>query len=150
MRQLLNHTSGLPDYTQDPELFAGIVQNHIWQPRELVALAAKYPQLFASGSAFSYSNTNYIENGRCEGGSGSWKAGEGKLAELLEVTVDRRAGQTGTEVAVGPDRTQARRAAGTPRADVDAGPDPDEAIVYEPGRCGGCGADARAGRRTRT
>ena len=29
-------------------------------------------------------------------------------------------------------------------------PDPDEVIVHEPGRCGGCGADARAERRTVT
>lgn len=63
VRQLLNHTSGLPDYTQAPELLTGIVQNRIWQPRELVALAARYPQLFAPGSAFSYSNTNYIVAG---------------------------------------------------------------------------------------
>ena len=37
VRQLLNHTSGLPNYSDDPELFAGIVQNRIWTPRELVA-----------------------------------------------------------------------------------------------------------------
>ena len=63
VRQLLNHTSGLPDYASDPELFAGIVKNRIWQPRELVALAQKHPQLFAPGSAFGYSNTNYIVAG---------------------------------------------------------------------------------------
>lgn len=63
VRQLLNHTSGLPDYTTDPELFAGIVMNRVWHPRELVALAEKHPQLFAPGSAWSYSNTNYIVAG---------------------------------------------------------------------------------------
>ncbi len=63
VRQLLNHTSGLPDYTQDPELFAGIVKNRVWEPRELVALAQKHPQLFAPGSAWGYSNTNYIVAG---------------------------------------------------------------------------------------
>ncbi len=61
--QLLNHTSGLPDYTGDPELLVGIVRDRIWQPRELVALAQKHPQLFPPGSAFEYSNTNYIVAG---------------------------------------------------------------------------------------
>ena len=64
VRQLLNHTSGLPDYAGDPELFAGIVENRVWEPRELVALAQKHPQLFPPGSAWSYSNTNYIVAGR--------------------------------------------------------------------------------------
>ncbi len=63
VRQLLNHTSGLPDYAGDPELFTGIVQNRVWHPRELVTLAQKHPQLFAPGSAWSYSNTNYIVAG---------------------------------------------------------------------------------------
>ena len=63
VRQLLNHTSGLPDYIQDPKLFAGIVKNRVWAPRELVALADNHPMLFAPGSAWSYSNTNYIVAG---------------------------------------------------------------------------------------
>ena len=63
VRQLLNHTSGLPNYSDDPDLFAGIVQNRIWDPRELVALAERHPQLFAPGSAWRYSNTNYIVAG---------------------------------------------------------------------------------------
>ena len=58
VRQLLNHTSGLPDYIEDPEHFAGIVQDRVWKPRELVAMAAKRPQVFAPGSAWRYSNTN--------------------------------------------------------------------------------------------
>ncbi|MEO6999440.1 MAG: serine hydrolase domain-containing protein [Terracoccus sp.] len=63
VRQLLNHTSGLPDYTGDPELFAGIKQNRVWEPRELVAMAEKQPQLFPPGSAWAYSNTDYIVAG---------------------------------------------------------------------------------------
>ena len=43
VRQLLNHSSGLPDYTNDPELLAGIVQNRVWHPRELIAIAAEAP-----------------------------------------------------------------------------------------------------------
>ena len=63
VRQLLNHTSGLPDYAEDPELFAGILKNRVWEPWELVAMADKHPQLFAPGSAWRYSNTNYIVAG---------------------------------------------------------------------------------------
>jgi D-alanyl-D-alanine carboxypeptidase len=63
VRQLLNHTSGLPDYTGDPELLAGIVQNRVWAPQGLVALAEKQPLLFPPGSAWAYSNTDYIVAG---------------------------------------------------------------------------------------
>jgi D-alanyl-D-alanine carboxypeptidase len=63
VRQLLNHTSGLPDYTADPELFAGIMKNRVWAPQELVALAERQRQQFAPGTAFGYSNTNYIVAG---------------------------------------------------------------------------------------
>jgi D-alanyl-D-alanine carboxypeptidase len=63
LRQLLNHTSGLPDYVEDPSLFAGIRQNRVWKPRELVAMTDERPQLFGPGSAWRYSNTNYIVAG---------------------------------------------------------------------------------------
>jgi D-alanyl-D-alanine carboxypeptidase len=63
VRQLLNHTSGLPDYTADPKLLAGIVDNRVWKPRELVALAEKQGREFAPGTAWGYSNTNYIVAG---------------------------------------------------------------------------------------
>ena len=55
VRQLLNHTSGLYDYTDDlPE------PPRPFQPRELVAIATGHRPLFAPGKRFSYSNTNYI------------------------------------------------------------------------------------------
>jgi len=55
VRQLLNHTSGLYDYTDDlPE------PPRPFQPRELVAIATDHRPLFAPGTRFSYSNTNYI------------------------------------------------------------------------------------------
>jgi D-alanyl-D-alanine carboxypeptidase len=54
-RQLLNHTSGLYNYTDDlPE------PPRRFQPRELVAIATGHKPLFAPGTQFSYSNTNYI------------------------------------------------------------------------------------------
>jgi D-alanyl-D-alanine carboxypeptidase len=62
IQELLNHTSGLFDYTQDPSFVAAVISNpgREWSPRELVAAATAHPPLFAPGAAFSYSNTNYI------------------------------------------------------------------------------------------
>jgi len=54
-RHLLNHTSGLYNYTDDlPE------PPRRFRPRELVAIATGHKPLFAPGTQFSYSNTNYI------------------------------------------------------------------------------------------
>jgi D-alanyl-D-alanine carboxypeptidase len=63
VRQILNHTSGLPDYTGDPRLLNGVAHNRVWHPRELVAMAEKQRPLFPPGSAWAYSNTNYIVAG---------------------------------------------------------------------------------------
>jgi D-alanyl-D-alanine carboxypeptidase len=55
VRQLLQHTSGLYNYTDDlPE------PHRRFRPRELVAIATGHKPLFAPGTRFSYSNTNYI------------------------------------------------------------------------------------------
>jgi len=55
VRQLLNHTSGLYDYSDDlPE------PPRPFQPRQLVAIAIGHRPLFAPGKRFFYSNTNYI------------------------------------------------------------------------------------------
>ncbi|MEV6521825.1 serine hydrolase domain-containing protein [Longispora sp. NPDC051575] len=63
VRQLLNHTSGLYNYTDEvlvsPEQ---VVRDRYkrYTPRQLVALAAAHDPLFAPGTAWSYSNTNYV------------------------------------------------------------------------------------------
>ena len=61
VRQLLNHTSGVPDYTFEPlvALYRGD-RFRSWRPRELVALIADRPPDFAAGTAWSYSNTDYV------------------------------------------------------------------------------------------
>ncbi len=63
VRQLLNHTSGLPDYLADPGLLAGIAQNRVFTPTELVAIAENQPAPFPPGTGWAYSNTNYIVAG---------------------------------------------------------------------------------------
>ena len=64
VRQLLNHTSGLPDYApEDDDSFIRQVladRRRKWTPRELVGIAMARPPLFAPGAAWAYSNTGYI------------------------------------------------------------------------------------------
>ncbi|AGK78746.1 Serine-type D-Ala-D-Ala carboxypeptidase [Streptomyces microflavus DSM 40593] len=55
VRQLLQHTSGLPEYTShlgdDARYYA---------PRELLATALRHPADFDPGKSWKYSNTNYV------------------------------------------------------------------------------------------
>jgi D-alanyl-D-alanine carboxypeptidase len=62
LHELLNHTSGLFDYTEDQRLGEAILANpgRQWAPRELLPFAFSHPALFAPGTNWSYSNTNYI------------------------------------------------------------------------------------------
>jgi D-alanyl-D-alanine carboxypeptidase len=59
IRQLLNHTSGIPEIIPKI-LMKSIISSTFWQTQELVKIAAREKPLFTPGSAFSYSNTNYI------------------------------------------------------------------------------------------
>jgi D-alanyl-D-alanine carboxypeptidase len=61
VRELLNHTSGVPDDALAP--VTGLYRGdrfRVWQPRELVELIADQPPEFPAGSQWSYSNTNYV------------------------------------------------------------------------------------------
>jgi D-alanyl-D-alanine carboxypeptidase len=62
LRELLNHTSGLYNYTDDNDWVTSVVGNPMraWAPRELVAIALAHPVLFPPGANWAYSNTNYI------------------------------------------------------------------------------------------
>ncbi|WP_327010070.1 beta-lactamase family protein [Dactylosporangium sp. NBC_01737] len=65
VRHLMQHTSGLFDYT-DGLLGGATVQDLVrmryrsWSPRELLAYALDEAPLFEPGAGWSYSNTNYI------------------------------------------------------------------------------------------
>jgi D-alanyl-D-alanine carboxypeptidase len=65
VRMLLNHTSGIYNYTDDPEFFPTVLADpyRYWSPRELVAVATAHPPLFEPGTSWTYSNTNYIVAG---------------------------------------------------------------------------------------
>jgi D-alanyl-D-alanine carboxypeptidase len=64
IRQLLNMTSGLFDYTEDKEVSQEAVMGFdpykVWQPKELLAIAFKHPPYFTPGKGYHYDNTNYI------------------------------------------------------------------------------------------
>jgi D-alanyl-D-alanine carboxypeptidase len=65
LRELLNHTSGIPDYENDPRFLKPYLDGNLgyyWAPRELVRLAVSHKPLFAPGQTriSSYSNTNYV------------------------------------------------------------------------------------------
>jgi D-alanyl-D-alanine carboxypeptidase len=65
VRQLLQHTSGLFNYTDDfPEISSvdGFQADRYttWTPEQLVAIATRHKPDFAPGAKWEYSNTNYI------------------------------------------------------------------------------------------
>lgn len=65
LRVLLNHTSGLFDYTNDPAFLPSILgrDRRRWTSTELLAMGVKHDPLFAPNTKFSYSNTNYVAIG---------------------------------------------------------------------------------------
>jgi D-alanyl-D-alanine carboxypeptidase len=62
VRELLQHTSGLFDYFNDPAFVQAFKADptRTWQPRTLVRIAVAHPPLFPPGTSFAYSNTDYI------------------------------------------------------------------------------------------
>jgi D-alanyl-D-alanine carboxypeptidase len=65
VRMLLNHTSGLFNYINDPAVlvsFAGQNERQ-WTPQQLLAAGVSHHPLFRPGQEYSYSNTNYVALG---------------------------------------------------------------------------------------
>ncbi|MER6948811.1 serine hydrolase domain-containing protein [Nonomuraea sp. NPDC000554] len=62
VRQLLQHMSGLPEYSTGLLDRAGIPKQRYrtWAPKELVERALEAPPAFSPGAKYEYSNTNYI------------------------------------------------------------------------------------------
>ncbi|MFG2722886.1 serine hydrolase domain-containing protein [Streptomyces sp. NPDC048416] len=58
VRQLLQHTSGLPEYGN--YLDDKAVQHRYFEPRDLIDIALKHKADFAPGARWEYSNTNYV------------------------------------------------------------------------------------------
>ncbi|MFD7862103.1 serine hydrolase domain-containing protein [Streptomyces sp. NPDC059783] len=62
LRQLLQHTSGLPDYSQDAEFLALVTEDprRHFDSRRLLDYVADRPLLFRPGSRYAYSNSDNI------------------------------------------------------------------------------------------
>jgi D-alanyl-D-alanine carboxypeptidase len=60
VRQLLQHTSGLPNYTSALAAEIEKIQHAYMSPRDLLDLALTEPATGAPGEKWEYSNTNYV------------------------------------------------------------------------------------------
>ncbi|MEV7079590.1 serine hydrolase domain-containing protein [Streptomyces sp. NPDC093516] len=62
LRQLLNHTSGLPDFSEDPEFRALLLEDprRTFDPHRLLDFVADEPLRFRPGSQYRYSNSDNI------------------------------------------------------------------------------------------
>jgi D-alanyl-D-alanine carboxypeptidase len=62
VRQLLNHTSGIPNYEEHPSYMVPYMAGnlaHVTTPAQLVAMGTSFGSWFAPGTSSRYSNTNY-------------------------------------------------------------------------------------------
>jgi D-alanyl-D-alanine carboxypeptidase len=62
LRELLQHTSGIFDYFNDPSFEQAFKADptRAWQPGTLIRIAVAHPPLFPPGTSFAYSNTDYV------------------------------------------------------------------------------------------
>ena len=86
IRMLLNHTSGIFNYTDDSDFFASVLAGPYrhWRPREVIAVAVSHPPVFPPGTSWSYSNTGYILLGLV-----LQKATDESVADLVQQRVVR-------------------------------------------------------------
>ncbi len=96
VRMLLNHTSGLFNYTEDEEFIPSVLANpgYAHTVRELLDVAFAHEPVFAPGSSWSYSNTNYIVAGMLVE-----KATGERLPDLVRDRITRPLGLTRTYLA---------------------------------------------------
>jgi D-alanyl-D-alanine carboxypeptidase len=60
VRMLLNHTSGIPEYSdREHERMVAADPHRVWQVDEYLEMAATHPRQFEPGEGYAYSNTDY-------------------------------------------------------------------------------------------
>ncbi len=62
VRQILQHRSGLPEFSDAPEIdeYRAAVEGRTMTPAAEIAIALRNPAQFAPGTRYKYTNTNYI------------------------------------------------------------------------------------------
>nr|WP_055501809.1 serine hydrolase domain-containing protein [Nonomuraea pusilla] len=85
VRQLLQHTSGLPEYTDFMAEGFLPFQHTYFQPRDLLDMALKKKAQFAPGAKWQYTNTNYIVAGLLI----EKVTGRPAVEEITKRTIDR-------------------------------------------------------------
>ncbi|MFJ9682684.1 serine hydrolase domain-containing protein [Streptomyces sp. NPDC101194] len=97
IRMLLNHTSGIFNYTDDQE---ALNRHETHTPESSVRIAVSHPPAFTPGSGWAYSNTNYVLAGLIiERATGR------TLAEEITERISGPLGLTGTYLPHGSDPT---------------------------------------------
>jgi D-alanyl-D-alanine carboxypeptidase len=87
VRQLLNHTSGVFNYTEDPAFMDDVVAGKTMTPKMLLDTAAKHEPYFKPGAGWHYSNTNFVLLGLI-----AEQTGQAKIGELVRKRVFEKAG----------------------------------------------------------
>jgi CubicO group peptidase (beta-lactamase class C family) len=66
LRMLVNMTAGYPDYVPNAQFTKEIYEHPFrqWTPRELIAIGLSTPRVFAPGTNWDYSHTDYMILGR--------------------------------------------------------------------------------------
>jgi len=86
LRMLLNHTSGIPDYSEtdafEQDLLQSLGSGQPTPPENLLAYVENLPFTFSPGSGHAYSNTGYILAGMI-----LEQVGQAPLAELLRTRI---------------------------------------------------------------
>ncbi|MCC9307920.1 beta-lactamase family protein [Kitasatospora sp. RB6PN24] len=88
VRMLLNHTSGIFNYTDD---LVALNSHETHTPESLVQIASAHPPAFAPGADWAYSNTNYVLVGKLVE-----RIGGRALADEIAERITRPLGLTGT------------------------------------------------------
>ncbi|MBH0776995.1 serine hydrolase domain-containing protein [Nocardia bovistercoris] len=93
VRQLLNHTSGLPEYSASPTFTTSYTLNfepyQPWAPQDLVNIALTQPPLGVPGQKFAFANTNYVLAGMViEAVTGNTAAAEIRTRILTPFALD--------------------------------------------------------------
>jgi D-alanyl-D-alanine carboxypeptidase len=71
VRMLLNHTSGIFNFNDDPAFSRTVA----WTPEQLVQMGTSHAPYFAAGTGFRYSNTDYVLLGLVAEAAGSASLG---------------------------------------------------------------------------